>query len=169
MIKKIKSKPKAIMQQKQVIKKPIKKIPIKHKIFNNLMVNGNKETCEKVFFKSSKLMQKSLSKNHEELIKIAIINSSPIVNMRQVRIKKRKKKNVKEYQYVLDSKNRISLAIKFILETVTQKDKKSPYLHTNLQQEILANSQTNSNAIKKKEDLQKHTLLKKKYAYYRWF
>ena len=52
---------------------------------------------------------------------------------------------------MLDSENRISLAIKFILETVKQKDKKSPYLHTNLQQEILANSQTNSNAIKKKK------------------
>ena len=157
------------MQQKQIVKNSKKKIPIKHKIFNHLMVNGNKETCEKVFLKSSKLMQKYLFKNHKELIKIAIINSSPIVNIRQVRLKKGKKKNVKEYPYVLDSKNRISLAIKFILNTVKQKDKKSLYLHTNLQQEIVVNSQNNSNAIKKKEDLQKHTLLKKKYAFYRWF
>ena len=92
------------MQQKQIVKNSKKKIPIKHKIFNHLMVNGNKETCEKVFLKSSKLMQKLLSKNHKELIKIAIINSSPIVNMRQVRIKKGKKKMLKNIHMCLTQK-----------------------------------------------------------------
>ena len=150
-------------------KKSTKKIHIKHKIFNHLMVNGNKETCEKLFLKSSKLLQKSLLKNHKELIKTAIINSSPIVSIKQVRVKKGKRKNVKEYPYVLDSKNRISLSIKFILEAIKQKNTKSAYAHVNLQQEIIANFQISSNAIKKKEDLQKHTLLKKKYAFYRWF
>ena len=41
-------------------KKFMKTLNIKHKIFNHLMINGNKETCEKTFLKSSKLLQKSL-------------------------------------------------------------------------------------------------------------
>ena len=150
-------------------KKFIKTLNIKHKIFNHLMTNGNKETCEKTFLKSSKSLQKSLLKNYPELIKIGIINTAPIVNVKQVRLKKGKKKNVKEYPFVLNSENRISLAIKFILETVKKKENKPFYLYTNLKQEIIANSQNNSTAVKKKDDLQKKTLLKKQYAYYRWF
>jgi ribosomal protein S7 len=150
-------------------KKLIKTLNIKHKIFNHLMVNGNKETCEKTFLKSSKSLQKSLLKNYQELIKIGIINSSPTVNVKQVKLKKGKKKNIKEYPFVLDSENRISLAIKFILETVKKKENKPFYLYTNLKHEIVANSKNDSNAIKKKNDLQKHTLLKKRYAFYRWF
>ena len=46
-------------------KKFIKTSNIKHKIFNHLMSNGNKETCEKTFLKSSKSLQKSLLKNFQ--------------------------------------------------------------------------------------------------------
>jgi ribosomal protein S7 len=147
----------------------IKKLYLKHKIFNLLMINGNKEMCEIFFLKSSKLLQKSLIKNNKEIIKIGIINSSPVVNIKQVRLKKGKKKNVKKYPFVLDPQNRISLAIKFILETIKQKGKKSSYLYINLKQEIEASSQNNSNAVTRKDNLQKDTLLNKKYSYYRWF
>jgi len=150
-------------------KKFMKTLNIKHKIFNHLMINGNKETCEKTLLKSSKLLQKSLLKNHQEIVKIGIINTSPTVNVKQVKLKKGKKKNIKEYPFVLNSENRISLAIKFILDTVKKKENKPFYLYTNLKQEIIANSQNDSNAVKKKNDLQKSTLLKKRYAYYRWF
>ena len=150
-------------------KKIMKILNIKHKIFNHLMINGNKETCEKTFLKSSKILQKSLLKNYQELIKIGIVNTSPTINVKQVKLKKGKKKNIKEYPFVLDSENRISIAIKFILETVKKKENKPFYLYTNLKQEIIANSQNDSNAIKKKNDLQKNTLLKKRYVFYRWF
>jgi ribosomal protein S7 len=152
-----------------MIKKFIKTLNIKHRILNHIMSNGNKETCEKTFLKSSKSLQKSLFKNYQELIKIGIINTAPIVNVKQVRLKKGKKKNVKEYPFVLNFENRISLAIKFILETVKRKQTKPFYLYANLKQEIIANSQNNSTAVKKKDDLQKKTLLKKQYAFYRWF
>ena len=150
-------------------RKLIKTLNIKNKILNHLTTNGKKETCEKTFLKSSKSLQKSLLKNYRELIKIGILNASSIISVKQVKLKKGKKKHVKEYPFVLDSKNRISLAIKLILDTVKKKENKPFYLYTNLKQEIIANSQNNSNTIKKKDDLQKNTLLKKQYAYYRWF
>jgi ribosomal protein S7 len=150
-------------------KKLTKTLNIKHKILNHLTTNGKKETCEKTFLKSSKSLQKSLLKNYQELIKIGIINASPTISVKQVKLKKGKKKNVKEYPFILDSRNRISLAIKLILDTVKKKENKPLYLYTNLKQEIIANSQNSSNTIKKKDDLQKNTLLKKQYAYYRWF
>lgn len=146
-----------------------KKLYIKQKIFNHLIINGKKETCEKIFLKSSKLLQKSLIKNNTKIIKTGIVNTSPIVNVKQVKLKKGKNKNIKEYPYILGYNDRISLAIKFIIKTVKKKEKNSIYLHTNLKQEIIANSQNDSNATKRKEDLQKQTFLNKKYAYYRWF
>lgn len=146
-----------------------KKLYLKHKLFNLLMLSGNKEACERIFLKSSKLLQKSLIKNNKEIIKIGIINSSPVVNIKQVRLKKGKKKNVKKYPFILDPGNRISLAIKFILEIIKQKAKKSSYLYINLKLEIEASSQNDSSAVTRKDNLQKDTLLNKKYAYYRWF
>jgi len=148
----------------------MKTLNIKHKIINHLINNGTKETCEKFFLKTSKSLQKSLFKNYPELIKIGIINTSPTANVKQVKLKKgKKKKNVKEYPFVLNFENRISLAIKFIMEAVKKKESKPLYLYTNLKQQIIANSQNDSGAIKRKDDLQKNTLLKKQYAYYRWF
>jgi ribosomal protein S7 len=131
-------------------KKFIKTLNIKHRILNHLMSNGNTESCEKTFLKNSKSLQKFLFKNYQELIKIGIINTAPLVNVKQVRLKKGKKKNVKEYPFVLNFENRISLAIKFILETVKRKQTKPFYLYANLKQEIIANSQNNSSAVKKK-------------------
>jgi ribosomal protein S7 len=158
------------LQKKYISKKQNFFLNLKHQIFNHLMINGNKETCEKIFLKSSKLLQKSLFKNHKVFVKIAIINSSPIMNIMQIKInKKNKKENIKEYPYIIDSKIRKSLAIKFIVEILNQKKKKSKSLYLNLLKEFVKNSQNNSNALKKKEDLQKKALLNKKYLYYRWF
>lgn len=146
-----------------------KKLYLKYKIFNHLMISGNKETCENIFLKSSKLLQKSLTKNNQEIIKTGIINSSPVINIKQVRFKKGKKKTVKKYPFLLDFENRIVLAIKFILKTIKKKENNLFYLYTNLKQEIEASSQSDCSAIKQKENLQKDTLLNKKYTYYRWF
>lgn len=143
-----------------------KKLYLKHKVFNYLMINGNKETCENIFLKSSKILQKSSTKNNQEVIKTSIINSLPVISIKQIR-KKGKKKIVKKYPFLLDFENRITFAIKFILKTV--KEKKSLHLYTNLKQEIKANSQNFGGAIKRKEDLQKDAILNKKYSYYRWF
>jgi len=143
-----------------------KKLSLKYKVFNYLMVNGNKETCENIFLKSSKILQKSSTKNNQEVIKTSIINSSPVLSIKQIK-QKGKKKIVKKYPFLLDFGNRITFAIKFILKTV--KEKKSLHLHTNLKEEIKANSQNFGGAIKRKEDLQKDAILNKKYSYYRWF
>ena len=144
-----------------------KKIYIKHKIFNHLMVNGKKETTEKHFLKSFKQLQKSLNKNVVNITKIGIINSKPIVSINNIKTKK-KKKNIKEYSIVLEFEKRLSLAIKFSLSITKNKDINLP-LYNILKQELVYNSQNNSNATKKKENLQKNSLLNKKYAYYRWF
>jgi ribosomal protein S7 len=95
------------------------------------------------------------------LIKLAVVNSSPIVQLRQ--IKKKKRKSIKEFPYVLNEKNRISLGIKQIVKKTTKMSNK------NLYQEILLVSKKKSEILKTKEANHKLALTQKKYVFFRWF
>lgn len=139
----------------------MKKITIKNKIYNHLMINGNKLSCEKILFKNFKLLQKSTKKNDKKIIKFAIINLAPIIQLRQ--IKKKKRKSIKEFPYVLKKKNRISLGIKNIIKTQTK------ISHKNLFEEIILISKKRSEFSKINEITQKSILSKKKYIFFRWF
>jgi ribosomal protein S7 len=132
-------------------------INLKNKMYNHLMMNGNKNTCEKKILKNFKLLQKTTRKSHTSLMKLAILNSSPIIQLRQ--IKKKKRKSIKEFPYVLNKKNRISLGIKQIV----RKTNKILY------QEILLVSKKRSEILKTKETKHKLALAQKKYVFFRWF
>lgn len=121
------------------------------------MVNGNKHVCEKKILKTLKFLQKKNKKSSIKIVKMAIVNSAPIIQLRQ--IKKRNRKTVKEFPYVLKEKNRISLGIKSIITTSS----------INLSQEILGLAKKKHELLKVKEAKQKLALIKKKYTFFRWF
>lgn len=137
-----------------MMKQPIN---LKEKMHNHLMSNGNKGTCEKKILQNFKLLQKTSKKDHTNLVKLAIINSSPIIQLRQ--IKKKKRKSVKEFPYVLKKQNRISLGLKLIVEKSNK----------NLHQEILQFAKKKSELLRTKEDKHKLALAQKKYIFFRWF
>lgn len=134
-----------------------KQVNLKKKIYNHLMINGNKHICENKFLKTLKVLQKKNKKNNIEIIKMAVVNSAPIIQLRQ--IKKRKRKSVKEFPYVLKQKNRISLGIKSIVRIPS----------ANLSQEILTFANKKSELLKTKEAEHRLALSKKKYIFFRWF
>ena len=134
-----------------------KQVNLKKKIHNHLMMNGNKHICENKLLKTLKVLQKINKKNNIEIIKIAVVNSAPIIQLRQ--IKKKKRKSVREFPYVLKQKNRISLGIKSIFRISS----------TNLSQEIITFANKKSESLKIKEAGHKLALSKKKYIFFRWF
>ena len=138
-----------------MIKQPIY---LKEKMYNHLMSKGNKSTCEKVIFKNIKLLQKTSKKNHTDLIKLAVINSSPVIQLRQIR--KKKRKSIKEFPYVLKKQNRISLGVKMIVKNNET---------TSFYEEILLFSKKRSEALKIKETKQELALTTKKNIFFRWF
>ena len=144
-----------------------KKIEIKKKIINHLIVNGKKSTSEKIFIKTAKELQKQSDKQFKKLIQLSLIHSSPIFKLHTILNKKRKKKNPREIPAFVSNKyRRVSLAIKFILKTT--KNRSSNFFNV-LKQEILSNSKFESGAIDRKNDLQIQALLNKRYfSYYRW-
>lgn len=138
-----------------MIKQPIY---LKEKMYNHLMSEGNKSTCEKVIFKNIKLLQKTSKKNHTDLIKLAVINSSPVIQLRQIR--KKKRKSIKEFPYVLKKQNRISLGVKMIVKNNET---------TSFYEEILLFSKKRSEVLKIKETKQELALTTKKNIFFRWF
>jgi len=164
---------------------------IRNKLINHIMINGKKKTSEKILLKSFKEIQKNSKKQSEDLIKLAIIHSTPIfklhriinknrkkkknkknqtfiIKLQKIKNKNKKKKKVKEIPaFITKTISRTSLAIKFILSSI--KNKKSNNLYIKLKQEILTAAQSKGPSIELKNNLQKQILLKKRFfTYYRW-
>ena len=141
---------------------------IKNKLINHIMVDGKKKTSEKILLKSFKKIQKNSNKQSKSLIKLAITHSTPIFRLHKIVNNKKKKKKIKEIPaFIAKTFARTSLAIKFILTNI--KNKNSNNFCTKLKQEILITAQSKGTSIELKNNLQKQVLLKKRFfTYYRW-
>ena len=78
---------------------------------NQLMVEGNKWKSEVILLKTAKKIQKIQKIQINFVLKFAIINSSPYFHMKQLQ---RKKKNMIEFPFLLNSRTRISYSTKNI-------------------------------------------------------
>jgi len=95
-------------------------IILKTKIFNKLLKNGVKTHPEKILKNSIKKIQKKTKKKYLEVLKKSLINSSPVLSIKQI---KRRKKQVKEFPYILKKKLRLFFGLKFIISSLKKKKK----------------------------------------------
>ena len=146
-----------------------KAIVFKNKIVNVFMKNGKKHTSEKILLKSSKLLQKSSKKNFQNLVQLAIINTTSAFKLNEQVMKKGKRKSKKVTpSFILKDSLRVMTALKFIRNTV-QKNKSSTNFYKNLANEILASSSLKSQSIEQKTKLQTQILLNKRYlSKFKW-
>jgi ribosomal protein S7 len=148
-----------------------KKIEIKNKFINHFMGDGKKSTSEKILLKSFKELQKNSKKKTTKILKIALINLTPIFKFHIIKSKQKKikKKTDKTIPAFISNQNvRTSSAIKFIAANTTKKEEKFK-LYKKLNEEILLNAADyESPAIQIKNELQKSVLTKKIFLYYRW-
>nr|QDA21759.1 ribosomal protein S7 [Proschkinia sp. SZCZR1824] len=140
---------------------------IKLKMINHLILNGKKETGEKEFCKNFKNLQKKSRKCSNKIFQLALISSTSVFRLHKISLKKRKKKKVQEIPgFLRNQNNRISLALKFLLQ-VTKHGAYS--LSKNLSTEILLLSKSKSGNLSIKTEKQKAVLTKKHlFRYYRW-
>mgnify|MGYP006098141641 CR=1 FL=1 len=124
----------------------------------NLLTNsGSKWKSEKILFKTLKVIQKKSSKNVVDILKLAVINSSPYFQIKKIR---RKKKNSIEFPFLLQSKTRIVCGIKYIV---------SKSKHKKFHIELLESSDQLGLSVASKKLIHKESFIKKKVANYRWF
>ena len=126
-------------------------------VINLLTRNGSKWKSEKILFKTAKSIQKTKNKNILEIMKLAVINSSPYFQIKKIR---RKKKNPVEFPFLLDSRIRMVCGIKQIIS-------KSKHKKFNL--ELLESSDQKGLSFTNKKSIHKEAFIKKKVANYRWF
>ena len=144
-------------------------LSLKTKLLNHLTKNGEKKTSEKILLKSFKKLQKDSSKPTKDILKTALVLSTPVFKVHVIENKKQRKKNrkIKKIPYfIVNNNSRISLAIKFIMKSI---DDKSKPLYSKLQNEILLASQQKGDSINFKKELQKQVIANKKYFnFYKW-
>ena len=138
---------------------------IKKKILTNLTNNGNKYNSEKIFKNSLKLLQKKLKKNSKDIFKKSILNSSPIVQVKQI---KRRRKQIKEFPFIVKKSSRTSVGLKSMINIVKLKKKKK-FFHKELIDELLLTAQQKSLTSKVKKNSYENSFRTKKYANFRWF
>jgi len=129
------------------------------KIINQLLFSGKSAVSEKLWLKSIKLFDKSFVKDHKKLINRALVNVTPLLKIKQLKQKK-KRLQVKEFPYITNNKNRISLALKFFLNRT--KNKKEIKMYKILVTELLTTANNSGKYTNKKRDLYEYAYLKKK-------
>lgn len=138
---------------------------LKLNIFNKIMLNGNKQTSEKLFLKTLKQIQKiHYKKKFEDVIKFGLINSSPVVYLKII---KRKRKQTIEFPFLLKDKLRLSYGIKFIVKSC--KFTKLKNFYKQLNSELIDSSKSLGLNKESKIHLHQQAFLKKKFSNYRWF
>ena len=82
----------------------IKKLETKHRIYNTSLIHGKKKTTEKILLKSLKNLQKKSKKNSKKIFLSAIKHTAPTLKMNKQKFKKKKKKVLKKFQFLLKIK-----------------------------------------------------------------
>jgi ribosomal protein S7 len=146
-----------------------KLILLKDKIINVSMKKGKKHTGEKILLKFSKLLQKSTKKNFQNLVQLALVNSTPAFKLNEQAMKKGKRKSKKVIpSFIVKDSLRIMTALKFVT-SVAYKNKRSISFYKSLVKEVLASSYLKSQSIEHKNKLQTQVLLNKRYlSKFRW-
>jgi ribosomal protein S7 len=87
-----------------------------------------------------------------------------LLKTKQLRQKKRRL-SFKEFPYIIENKNRISLALKFFLNKTKQKTEIK--IHKKLTNELIAAAKNIGTNVNRKKNLYEYAFVKKKYFYYR--
>lgn len=135
-------------------------------LISQLLKNGKTTTSEKIWLKSLKFFYKSLTKNPKKVINKAITIVTPFLKVKQLK-QKRKRFQLKEFPFIINEKNRISLALKSIINKTGKNTNVNTY--KKLINELLLTASNSGNLVNVKRESYAYAFVKKKYFYYRWF
>jgi len=134
------------------------------KIISQLIIHGKTVVSEKILLKSVKLIQKSIVKNHRKLIKIALVNITSLVKVKQL---KRKRFQFKEFPFIINKNTRIPMALKFMFKNFDSKTEIK--IEKRVVNELLQASKNIGTSINKRKNLYEYSFVKRKFSHYRWF
>lgn len=132
------------------------------RFINSIMKKGLKQKAEHIVYETFDIIGKRASNDPIEVFKKAIGNVQPVLEVRSRRV------GGSNYQVPVEVRpeRRTALAIKWILTYA--RDKKGKKMSEKLADELLAASNNEGNAVKKKEDVHRMAEANKAFAHFRW-
>lgn len=147
-----------------------KKINLKNKIINQIMINGNKKTSEILLIKTAKQFQKQSKKQFQKVFQLAIVNYMPVFRLNEISNKKRKKKQRKIKlvpSFIPDKTKKTFLSVKFVIKNL-KKEKGESFLNT-LNKKLILFADNKKAFVNQKDEIQKKVVENKRYLEnYRW-
>ena len=132
------------------------------KFVNYVMMDGKKSTSRNVVYESFDLIEKRTKKTALEIFKKAISNVQPMVEVRSRRV------GGATYQVPMEVRpeRRISLALRWIKKYA--RDRKDKTMAERLSAELIAASNGEGSAVKKKDEVHRMAEANKAFAHFKW-
>jgi small subunit ribosomal protein S7 len=155
------------MRKKRAEKKYLKPDPkfndvLVAKFINSIMYDGKKSTARGVVYKAFDIIEDRTKKGGLEVFKKALSNAQPVIEVRSRRV------GGATYQVPTEVRpeRRTALAMRWIKTYARARNDKSMSLK--LASELIAASNGEGSAVKKKEDTHKMAEANKAFAHFKW-
>jgi small subunit ribosomal protein S7 len=133
------------------------------KFINNLMRDGKKEKAQKIFYKAMELIQQKTGENPLKVFQTAIKNTAPVVEVWPRRIGGATFMVPRQVR----AERKFSKAVKWIIQAA--RSKKGKPMFERLAEEIIAASNEEGDAYKKKVEVHKLAETNKAFAHFGWW
>jgi small subunit ribosomal protein S7 len=132
------------------------------KFLNSVMKKGKKHLARHIFYESMAIIEQKTKANPLDVFKKAVHNVSPMIEVRARRV------GGATYQVPSEvrEERKLALAIRWILTNARSRSDKSMALR--LASELIAASNGEGNAIKRKEETHRMAEANKAFAHFKW-
>jgi small subunit ribosomal protein S7 len=155
------------MRKKRAEKRYVKPDPkfndlVVAKFINAIMSEGKKSVARDVVYKAFDLVEEKTNKPGLEIFRKAITNIQPLIEVRSRRV------GGATYQVPMEVRpeRRLALAMRWLKSYAHSRGEKS--MSAKLAGEIIAASNNEGSAVKKREDTHKMAEANKAFAHYKW-
>jgi small subunit ribosomal protein S7 len=129
---------------------------------NNLMKDGKKSTARAILYGAMDVIGTRTQQDPLEVVRRAIANASPAVEVRSRRV------GGSTYQVPMEVRpeRRIALGLRWLIRFAN--DRRDRSMHEKLAAELIAASNGEGGAVKKREDTHRMAEANKAFAHFRW-
>ena len=132
------------------------------RFINNLMQDGKKSTARDILYSALDLVVERTQQEPIEVLRRALQNASPAVEVRSRRV------GGSTYQVPMEVRpdRRAALGIRWLIKYAN--DRRDRSMHEKLAAELIAASNGEGGAVKKREDVHRMAESNKAFAHFRW-
>lgn len=147
---------------REVAPDPVYNSTLAEKFINSMMLDGKKNTAQRLFYQSLDLLKERSGDDPLKLFKKAVENCRPLLEVKTRRV------GGANYQVPIEvpQNRRTSLAIRWILLNARSRPEKG--MQEKLAAELSDAANLRGGAVKKKDDVHRMAEANKAFAHYRW-